>query len=55
MNDPAKRALLEKREELEIRIDALKLQKAAMPINDYKRQLQALLLDLARTQAELDK
>ena len=55
MNDPAKRSLLEKREQLEIQIDALKLQKAAMPINDYKRQLQALLLDLARTQAELDK
>ena len=55
MNDPAKRALLDKREQLEVQIDALKLQKAAMPINDYKRQLQALLLELARTQAELDK
>ncbi|HYO80101.1 MAG TPA: hypothetical protein VES20_01765 [Bryobacteraceae bacterium] len=54
-NDPSKRALMQKREELEVQIDALKLQKAAMPINDYKRQLQALLLDLARTQAELDK
>jgi hypothetical protein len=54
-NDPAKRALLQKREELEVAIDSLKLQKAAMPTDQYRKQLQALLLDLARTQAELDK
>jgi hypothetical protein len=54
-NDPAKRALLVKREELELKIDQLKFQKAAMPTEDYRRQLQTLLLDLARTQAELDK
>lgn len=53
--DPAKRALLVRRDELETQIDNLKLQKAAMPIDEYKKQLQALLLDLARTQAELDK
>ena len=29
--------------------------KAAMPTEEYRRQLQTLLLDLARTQAELDK
>ncbi len=53
--DPAKRALLTKREELELAIDQLKLQKAAMPTDQYRRQLQVLLLDLAKTQAELDK
>jgi hypothetical protein len=54
-NDPAKRVLLVKREQLEGEIDRLKFQKAAMPTDEYKRQLQALLLDLARTQAEIDK
>ena len=54
-NDPAKRALLDKREQLEVQIDQLKVQKAAMPTNEYKQQLQKLLLELARTQAELDK
>ena len=50
-----KQALLAKREQLEAAIDRLKFQKAAMPTDEYKRQLQALLLDLARTQAEIDK
>jgi hypothetical protein len=54
-NDPAKRVLLVKREQLEGEIDRLKFQKAAMPTDEYKRKLQALLLDLARTQAEIDK
>ena len=54
-NDPAKRALLDKREQLEIQIDNLKFKKAAMAADDYKKQLQALLIELARTQAELDK
>jgi hypothetical protein len=54
-NDPAKRALLTKREDLELKIDQLKFQKAAMPTEEYRRQLQTLLLELARTQAELDK
>jgi hypothetical protein len=54
-NDPAKRALLEKREELERKIDLLKYQKAAMPVEDYKRQLTDALLELAKTQEELDK
>lgn len=53
--DPAKRALWTKREELESQIDQLKFQKAAMPTDDYKKQLAVLLLELARTQAELDK
>ncbi len=55
MKDPAKRGLLARREELEQRIDVLKLQKAAMPAEEYRKQLTALLLDLAKTQAELDK
>ena len=32
-----------------------RLAKAAMEENDYKQQLTALLLELARTQAEIDK
>ncbi|HYL35009.1 MAG TPA: hypothetical protein VEV17_03735 [Bryobacteraceae bacterium] len=52
---PEKKALLEKREQLEQQIDKLKYEKAAMPAEAYKQQLQALLLDLAKTQAELDK
>ncbi len=54
-NDPAKRALLEKKEELERKIDTLKYQKAAMPVEDYKKQLSGALLELARVQQELDK
>jgi hypothetical protein len=54
-NDPAKRALLEKKEEIEQKIDTLKYQKAAMSADDYKRQLSAALLDLAKVQEELDK
>src|SRR5271170_2983791 len=52
---PEKKALLAKRDELEEKIDKLKYEKAAMPAEDYKKQLQGLLLDLAKTQAELDK
>jgi hypothetical protein len=54
-NDPAKRALLEKKEELERKIDTLKYQKAAMSAEDYKKQLSDALLELARVQQELDK
>lgn len=54
-SDPAKRALFQKREQLESQIDQLKFQKAAMPMDEYKKQLSELLLELARTQAELDK
>jgi hypothetical protein len=52
---PEKKALLAKREELEQQIDQLKYQKAALPVEEYKKQLAALLLELAKTQAELDK
>ena len=54
-NDPAKRALLARREELEREIDTLKYQKAAMAQEDYKKQLTAALVELARIQQELDK
>jgi hypothetical protein len=54
-NDPAKRALLAKKQELEQKIDALKYQKAAMDPNDYKKQLTAALLELAKVQEDLDK
>jgi hypothetical protein len=54
-NDPAKRALLAKKEELEQKIDTLKYQKAAMDPDDYKRQLTAALLELAKVQEDLDK
>jgi hypothetical protein len=54
-NDPAKRALLDKKEELERKIDLLKYQKAAMSAEDYKKQLSEALLELARVQGDLDK
>jgi hypothetical protein len=52
---PEKQHLLSKKEDLEARIDRLKYQKAAMDANEYKQQLTGLLLELARTQSELDK
>jgi hypothetical protein len=54
-NDPNKRALLAKKEELEAKIDALKYQKAAMDPHDYKKQLTDALVELAMVQEELDK
>jgi hypothetical protein len=53
--DPAKQALLAKKEQLEQAIDKLKYEKAATPAAEYKKQLNQLLLDLARTQEALDK
>jgi hypothetical protein len=53
--DPNKRPLLDKKEQLEQAIEKLKFEKAAMPAQEYKRQLTQLLLDLARTQEALDK
>jgi hypothetical protein len=54
-NTPEKKALLEKRDQLEEQIDKLKYEKAAMPAEAYKKQLEDLLIQLAKTQAELDK
>jgi hypothetical protein len=53
--DPNKRPLLERKEALEQAIDKLKYEKAAMPAEEYKKQLTQLLLELAKTQAELEK
>jgi hypothetical protein len=54
-NDPARRVLLAKKEDLEQKIDALKYGKAAMDPADYKKQLTEALVQLAQTQQELDK
>jgi hypothetical protein len=53
--DPAKLQLLAKKEQLEQQIDKLKYEKAATPPDEYKKQLGALLLQLAQTQEALDK
>jgi hypothetical protein len=54
-NDPAKRALLDRKDELEQKIDSLKYQKAAMDPGDYQNQLTAALVELAKVQEQLDK
>jgi hypothetical protein len=53
-HDPAKRALLAKKEELEQAIDQLKYEKAGMDAADYRSQLTHLLLELAKAQEALD-
>jgi hypothetical protein len=53
--DPAKRPLLDKKEQLEQAIDKLKYDKATMPEQVYKQQLTQLLLELAKTQEALEK
>jgi hypothetical protein len=53
--DPVKQKLFARREEIESKIDLLKYEKAAMTERDYKKQLTALLLDLARVQEEIEK
>jgi hypothetical protein len=52
---PEKQALLAKKEQIEQEISKLKYQKAAMPTDQYKKQLAGLLTQLATTQAELEK
>ena len=54
-NDPAKRALLDKKEELEQKIDILKYRKAAMDPADYKQQLTDALVELSKVQEKLDQ
>ena len=53
--DPAKLALLKQKEDLEAQIDDLKYRKASMAVQEYRQQLQVLLLQLAQTQEALDK
>ncbi|MGQ9917753.1 MAG: hypothetical protein ACUVS7_10080 [Bryobacteraceae bacterium] len=52
---PAKRALLEQRERIEIEIEKLKREKAAMPVSEYRKRLEALLVALARIQEEIER
>lgn len=53
--DPAKRALLDQKEQIEQAIDKLKYDKATMPEALYKQQLAALFVQLAKVQEALDK
>ena len=53
--DPEKQKLLKQKEDVETKIDELKYRKASMPVEEYRQQLAKLLLDLAKTQEELDK
>lgn len=53
--DPNKKALLDQKEQLENQIDKLKYEKAAMNAAEYKKQLTALLLQLAKVQEALEK
>jgi hypothetical protein len=53
--DPAKLALLKQKEDLEAQIDDLKYRKASMAVQDYRAQLQQLMIQLATTQEALDK
>ena len=53
--DPAKKALLDQKEQTEQAIDELKYQKAGMAADDYKKQLTRLLLELSRIQEAIDK
>jgi hypothetical protein len=52
---PEKQKLLAKKQDVEAKIDRLKYQKAALSEEEYKQQLTALLVELSRTQAEIDK
>lgn len=47
--------LVKRKQDLEEQIDSLKYQKAAIPVTEYRQKLAALLTELAKVQAELDK
>ena len=53
--DPEKQKLLKAKEEIEQKIDDLKYRKAALAVEDYRKQLAGLLVELAKTQEALDK
>ena len=53
-NDPVRRKLLARREALETQIDALKFRKSALPGDQYKKELERLLLELARVQEAIE-
>ncbi len=52
---PERKALLKKKEDLELQVDQLKYQKAATPTGEYRARMGSLLLELSKVQAELDK
>lgn len=54
-SDPAKRKLLERKSEVEAAIDQLKYEKAAMSQQEYRKRLQALLVELATIQGGLEQ
>ena len=53
--DPAKRDLISRKEQIENQIDALKYQKSLMAPDEYRKQLTALLLQLAKAQEAIEK
>jgi hypothetical protein len=55
MGDPAKQKLLARKEQIEQSIDALKYEKAALPLEEYRKKMTQLLLQLARVQEEIDR
>jgi hypothetical protein len=55
ITDPAKQQLVATKEQIENKIDALKFQKDLMDPADYRRQMTALLLQLAKTQEAIEK
>jgi hypothetical protein len=55
MRTPGRMQLVHQREELEGKIDELKQRKDTLEPAQYQQQLRALLLQLARLQAEIDK
>ena len=55
INDPAKKELLAKKDDIEGRIDALKYQKSLLAPDDYRKQITALLVELAKVQEAIDK
>jgi len=54
-SDPEKRKLLDRKTEIEASIDQLKYEKAAIPLDEYKKRLQLLLIELATIQEALEK
>ena len=53
--DPAKKHLMSQRDDLESKIDSLKQQKNTMDEAEYKKQLTTLLIQLSKTQGEIDQ
>jgi len=53
--DPAKKALLDKRDQIQAQIDELKFQKTSMAPDAYKQNLTMLLIQLSQVQEAIDK